>query len=72
MKMNTVTIVAIVASITVAAGIITTVILVSEQKEREISIQTIADYKQFYDQNASNSDQFEVVDVYMRPDNTFI
>ena len=71
--MNTVTIAAIVGSITVIAAVVaTTVILESDKSDPNVTSTGDADYMRFYQSNELPSDNFEVLDVYMRPDNTFI
>lgn len=68
--MNTSIIIGVVISLLVAAGVIATAIILDTSTDAAST--TAIDYMQFYLDNKGSNDKFEVVDVYMRPDNTFI
>ena len=65
-------IVSIIAAVTVFAAIFTGIALTSIEKPNEDVQLTETTYKALYDKYATPSDTFTVLDVYMRPDNTFI
>ena len=68
--MSSAVVIGVVASLAVAAGVIATAIIVENNQDATKS--NDSDYLQYYIDNKSETDKFQVLDVYMRPDNTFI